>query len=127
MWSRVYDLVIKTIISVEGILQAGVKRMSVEGSCFELLGFDVLVDSELKPWLLEVNLSPSLTCDSPIDTKIKMQLLNDMFNLVCMRKAKKKAGFGFGDKNRSRAAGRNGNRMMRGRSVDVYDGGSAFK
>lgn len=35
---------------------------------------------------MEVNLSPSLACDSPIDLKIKHQLLVDTLNLACLRK-----------------------------------------
>ena len=45
-------------------------------------GFDILIDSDLKPWLLEVNLSPSLNCDTPIDMKIKSALLCDLLNLI---------------------------------------------
>ncbi|NXU52788.1 TTLL5 polyglutamylase, partial [Turnix velox] len=48
----------------------------------ELYGFDVLIDDNLKPWLLEVNLSPSLACDAPLDLKIKASMLSDMFTLV---------------------------------------------
>ena len=41
-----------------------------------------MIDSDLKPWLLEVNLSPSLNCDTPIDMKIKSALLCDLLNLI---------------------------------------------
>ena len=51
-------------------------------NCFEILGFDVLIDSDLKPWLLEVNISPSLSSSSPLDKKIKTMLICDSLNLV---------------------------------------------
>lgn len=55
---------------------------------FELLGFDILIDSAHKPWLLEVNLSPSLNWDSPIDLKIKSNLIADLLNLTGVRSHK---------------------------------------
>lgn len=36
----------------------------------------------MNPWLLEINLSPSLAFDSPLDLKIKANLIKDTFNLV---------------------------------------------
>lgn len=59
-------------------------------NCFEILGFDVLIDSDLKPWLLEVNLSPSLACDSPLDHTIKSTLVSDTFNLIGVRRFDRK-------------------------------------
>lgn len=39
--------------------------MSAERShSFELYGFDVLLDSKLNPWLIEVNGSPSMTANT---------------------------------------------------------------
>ena len=34
--------------------------ISIRYSCFELFGFDVLLDCDLKHWLIEVNISPSM-------------------------------------------------------------------
>ncbi len=47
-----------------------------------MYGFDILLDSKLKPWLLEVNISPSLSSSSPLDKKIKTMLICDTLNLV---------------------------------------------
>lgn len=59
-------------------------------NCFEIFGFDILLDSDLKPWLIEVNLSPSLSTDSPLDHSIKAQLLTDAFNLIKVKKFDRK-------------------------------------
>lgn len=50
--------------------------------CVELYGFDILVDDKLKPWLLEVNLSPSLGIDSALDCRIKSSMICDLFTLI---------------------------------------------
>lgn len=50
--------------------------------CFECYGYDVLIDSNLKSWLIEANASPSLTSTSEGDRVLKMGLLNDAFNIV---------------------------------------------
>ena len=47
------------------------------------------MDKELKPWLLEVNLSPSMQADSPLDWQIKGSLLADCFNLVGINRVSK--------------------------------------
>lgn len=60
-------------------------------NCFEILGFDILIDSDLKPWILEVNLNPSLATDAPLDYKIKSNLLIDTLNIVGMRKFDRRA------------------------------------
>ena len=67
-WSRIYDLIIKSIISGENYVFNAVKKTCIHRTnCFEVFGYDVMIDSNLKPWLIEINLSPSLACDSPLD------------------------------------------------------------
>lgn len=87
LWTKIHDIIIKTIICTEDkIYNATRKYCAHRSNCFELLGFDIIIDSELKPWLLEVNLSPSLSSDSPLDMKVKSTLVSDMFNLIGVKK-----------------------------------------
>lgn len=67
-WGRIYDVIIKSILSSENHILSQTKKACIHRSnCFELFGYDILIDSDLKPWLIEVNLSPSLACESQLD------------------------------------------------------------
>jgi len=50
--------------------------------CFELLGFDILVDDQLKPWLVEVNHSPSWFTDSAFDFELKSSVIHDALRIA---------------------------------------------
>jgi hypothetical protein len=41
-----------------------------------------MIDDKLKPWLIEVNLHPSLSCDTPLDKSIKLNLLKNTFHMI---------------------------------------------
>lgn len=63
-------------------LKAVQSAMINDKHCFELYGFDILIDSSLRPWLLEINASPSLTATTEEDRLLKLRLINDTFNIV---------------------------------------------
>lgn len=80
---RIRDVIVKSLISVEPHIYNTMSRNTKHKNiCFELFGFDILLDSKLKPWLLEVNISPSLSSSSPLDKKIKTVLICDTLNLI---------------------------------------------
>ncbi|XP_015774743.1 PREDICTED: tubulin polyglutamylase TTLL5-like [Acropora digitifera] len=109
---RIEDVVVKTIIAGELHIASACKMfMPSPGNCFEIYGFDILIDENLRPWLLEVNLSPSLACDSPLDLKIKSHLVSDMFNLTgfvahdpMVRKLPNRRFVDYSTRNRSQAS-----------------------
>uniref|UniRef100_K3WHZ6 Tubulin--tyrosine ligase-like protein 5 n=1 Tax=Globisporangium ultimum (strain ATCC 200006 / CBS 805.95 / DAOM BR144) TaxID=431595 RepID=K3WHZ6_GLOUD len=78
------DLIIKPLLAVESkVLMMVTSTSSGTQNGFELYGFDILLEGdEMKPWLLEVNVFPSLSSSSPMDKRIKTILVSDMFQLV---------------------------------------------
>ena len=76
-------MVAKTLIAAEDEICFKMNRLVAHRSnCYELFGFDVLVDTNLRPWLLEVNVSPSLVAGAPIDQRVKGMLMSDIFHLI---------------------------------------------
>ena len=57
--------------------------------CFELYGYDVMLDSALKPWLIEVNASPSLSAENEADYGVKASVLDDMFSVLDVENTRK--------------------------------------
>lgn len=85
VFDRIKDVLIKTVLSVENPIVTQMGGTKNKGSCFEIYGFDVIVDANFKPWLLEVNVSPSLSSSSPMDKYIKTLLLSDSFYLCGLK------------------------------------------
>ncbi|XP_037927671.1 probable tubulin polyglutamylase TTLL1 [Teleopsis dalmanni] len=63
-------------------MQSVAALMSNDKHCFELYGFDIIIDNNLKPWLIEVNASPSLTPTTASDRILKQKLIDDVISVV---------------------------------------------
>ena len=89
MWDDVASVIVKTILSIQPQLKEQYDlcmHSSKNGKlcCFELLGFDIFLDQNLKAWLLEVNHSPSFNTDAAIDQQVKFSLLQETMNMLAL-------------------------------------------
>jgi hypothetical protein len=102
MWENIKDVIIKTLISMRGTVMVkykhtmlGLKAREIAGkqsteeqkpirndTCLQILGFDILLDDKLVPYLVEVNNYPSLATPAPIDGKIKKGLVMDTLQMA---------------------------------------------
>ncbi|XP_052777435.1 tubulin polyglutamylase TTLL7-like isoform X2 [Mya arenaria] len=96
LWRNISDMIVKTMIVAEPYVLHSY-RMCRPGAppasdsvCFEVLGFDVLIDRKLRPWLLEINRSPSFGTDEKIDFDIKSALIEDTIRLLNIKMNDKK-------------------------------------
>lgn len=70
---RMKDIVIDSVLATKNKINSHQRKF-----CFELLGFDFLIDEDFRTWLLEVNNNPFLGYQN----KEQYELLSDMLNTM---------------------------------------------
>jgi len=78
-FNDIQNCVIKSLNAVQ-------KSMINDKHCFEVYGYDILFDENLKAWLIEVNASPSLTANTEQDYNMKIQMLDDVMTILDFEK-----------------------------------------
>jgi len=73
------NVIIRSLLAVQ-------KVMINDKNCFELYGYDMMIDQKLRPYLIEVNASPSISADTADDYELKFGVLDDLLTIVDMEK-----------------------------------------
>lgn len=74
-WSNIVDVIVKSLVCLDDVVPH-------QPNSFEVFGYDVLLDENLRAWLIEVNSSPSMGIDSMLDARTKLSLIRDTVALV---------------------------------------------
>ncbi|XP_046677752.1 tubulin polyglutamylase ttll6-like isoform X1 [Homalodisca vitripennis] len=94
IWASIDDIIIKTVIAGHPTLKHSYHACfpchDFTFACFEILGFDIILDYKLKPHLLEVNHSPSYHTDAELDRDVKESLLKDTFTILNLTRCDRK-------------------------------------
>lgn len=75
LFKNIIWLIVHSLKAVSGI-------MTNDKHCFECYGYDIIIDNTLKPWLIEVNASPSLTSTTVNDRILKHRLIDNILSVV---------------------------------------------
>ena len=72
------------------------KASDGDSSCeFSLLGVDVILDADLRPWLLEINYNPDMTCHALLQRPVKTAVVHSIYDLVMKREGEGAMGDGL--------------------------------
>lgn len=84
IWSKIENAVILTILPAINYMKFGVSQKGLSkgyNRCFQILGFDFILDNDLNPFILEVNYRPSLDTDTEAERKLKTKMLGTAMHI----------------------------------------------
>ncbi|KNC48162.1 tubulin-tyrosine ligase [Thecamonas trahens ATCC 50062] len=83
IFAAIDDVLLKAVLAVEdevsGLIDAYVPYPN---NTFQLLGVDVDLDANLKPWVIELNVNPSLGSHAAFETPHKKELLHTVLDMA---------------------------------------------
>ncbi|KAK3266409.1 hypothetical protein CYMTET_24966 [Cymbomonas tetramitiformis] len=84
LWRELESTAVKALLSAEDRLVMHSKRLlQAGGRAFELLGMDVVIDKQMRPWLLDLtDAVPSLQAETNVKYAMKERVVTDMLRLV---------------------------------------------
>lgn len=78
-WSAIWDRVCGRVLQSLACAEDAIPRCPC---CFELFGFDVLLDEDLQAWVLEANASPAMDVECEQDEEVKPTLIREVVRLL---------------------------------------------
>lgn len=85
LWEKIDRIIVLTIISSLKILKVSENKYCPAHTfrqCFQLLGFDILIDQNYQPRILEVNYRPSLAADIAKESALKIDMLSTLLKIM---------------------------------------------
>lgn len=82
LWRDMKEVAVKTLIACESEIFTKLKTLNgADKCCYEVFGFDMLLNESLFVYLIEVNIYPSMATGSPLDKRIKQTLISDALQI----------------------------------------------
>ena len=78
----IYPKIVRIVRLTGGAaIQGKMNFMNVK-NCFEIFGYDFILDENYKPYLLEINTNPGLEISSPLINQLLPRMIDDAFKLT---------------------------------------------
>ena len=77
-WSKIMSKISRKL----GLVVHMIKNKLNKYDGFQLFGVDVLIDTQLEPWIIEINVGPGMESHNSIDKQMRLDLHSDMLKLI---------------------------------------------
>lgn len=85
LWNEIDKVIVLSVISGMNYLRKSTNEQCPGygiNRCFQIIGFDILLDKNLKPYILEINYRPSMKCNTDKAFELKEKMIMDAIKIA---------------------------------------------